>query len=57
MSSFYQALSDELCAGHEARCSTLWFAERHNHMSVVFSPGPDDTSVAGPILEWMQGIE
>jgi hypothetical protein len=57
MSTFYQALNDDLCAVGADRCPTMLFAERHNHMSVVFSPDSPDTSVTGPILEWIQGLD
>jgi hypothetical protein len=57
MSAFYQALSIDLCAISEDRCPTMLFAERHNHMSVVFSPDTPDTTVTGPILDWMAGID
>jgi hypothetical protein len=35
----------------------MLFAERHNHMSVVFSPDSPDASVTGPILEWILGLD
>ena len=57
MSTFYQALNDDLCAVGPNRCPTMLFAERHNHMSVVFSPDTADTTVTGPILEWMRSID
>ena len=57
MSTFYQALNDDLCAVSEDRCPTMLFAERHNHMSVVFSPDTDDTSVSGPVLEFIRGLD
>ena len=57
MSTFYQALSDDLCAVSQERCPTTLFAERHNHMSVVFSPDTADTSVSGPVLEWIRELD
>jgi hypothetical protein len=57
MSTFYQALNDDLCAVSEDRCPTMLFAQRHNHMSVVFSPDTADTSVSGPVLEFIRGLE
>ena len=57
MSALYQALSDDLCAISEDRCPTMLFAERHNHMSVVFSPDTNDITVTGPILDWMSSLD
>ena len=54
MSPFYQTLHDDLCAISADRCPTMLFERRHNHMSEVFSIDTADTSVSGPILEWIR---
>jgi hypothetical protein len=56
MSTFYQALHDELCKAGPDKCPTMLFARRHNHMSVVFSPDTPDTSVSGPVLNWIRSV-
>jgi hypothetical protein len=56
MSTFYQTLHDELCKAGADRCPTMLFARRHNHMSVVFSPDTPDTSVSGPVLNWIRSV-
>lgn len=56
MSPFYQTLHDELCKEGADKCPTMLFARRHNHMSLVFSPDTPDTSVTGPLLEWMRSV-
>jgi hypothetical protein len=57
MSEFYQTLHDELCKLGQDKCPTQLFARRHNHMSEVFSIDTADTSVSGPILEWIQKVK
>ena len=57
MSEFYQTLHDELCKLGQDKCPTMLFARRHNHMSEVFSIDTADTSVSGPILEWIRKVK
>ena len=44
----------ELCRG--GKCQAVIFKD-HSHMSSVFSPNTEDTTVTGPILKWMQGVK
>lgn len=55
--AFYQSLHDELCKGGKDKCPTLFYAKRHNHMSLVFSPDSPDTTVTGPVLTWIRGVK
>jgi Carboxylesterase family len=57
MSVFYQSLHDELCKAGKDKCPTMLYAKRHNHMSMVFSPDSPDTSVSGPVLDWMRSVK
>jgi hypothetical protein len=57
MSAFNQTLHDELCKEGPAHCPTMLFAKQESHMSEVFSIDTKDTSVSGPILEWMKKVK
>jgi BD-FAE len=57
MSAFNQTLHDELCKGGPDHCPAMLFARQESHMSEVFSIDTRDTSVSGPILEWIRKIK
>lgn len=58
MSAFNQTLHDELCKeGGPDHCPTMLFAKQESHMSEVFSIDTKDTSVSGPILEWIKKVK
>jgi triacylglycerol lipase len=57
MSAFNQTLHDELCKGGPDHCPTMLFAKEESHMSEVFAIDTKDTSVSGPILDWMKKIK
>jgi Carboxylesterase family len=54
MSTFNQALHDELCKEGPAHCPTMLFEKGESHMSEVFSIDTADTIVSGPILAWIK---
>ncbi|HTA47406.1 MAG TPA: hypothetical protein VK789_33420 [Bryobacteraceae bacterium] len=54
MSPFNQTLHDELCKEGPSHCPTMLFEKGESHMSEVFSIDTPDTSVSGPILQWMK---
>jgi hypothetical protein len=53
MANFYQTLHDELCKAGQAKCPTMLYAARHNHMSTVFSFDTPDVSVSKPVLDFI----
>ena len=57
MGPFNKALNEELCKDGAARCPTLLYAKGHSHMSIVFSIDTSDTTVSGPILDWIKKIK
>lgn len=57
MSTFYQTLHDDLCKVGADKCPTMLFAQRHNHMSVVFSPDSPDTTVTKPVLDFINSVK
>jgi hypothetical protein len=52
--SFAEGLRDQLCKA--GRCPTYVVFKDHSHISEVMSPNTPDTSVTGPILDWMKSI-
>jgi hypothetical protein len=52
---FAETLRGELCKA--ARCPTFATFKDHSHISEVMSPDTADTSVTGPILEWMKSVK
>ena len=53
--AFAETLRDELCKAN--RCPTYVSFKDHSHISEVMSPDTADTSVTGPILEWMKSVK
>lgn len=53
--AFAGTLRDQLCQA--GRCPTYAEFKDHSHISEVMSPNTSDTSVTGPILEWMRSIK
>jgi len=51
---FAEALRDQLCKA--GRCPTYVVFKDHSHVSQVMSPDTSDTSVTGPILEWIKSL-
>ncbi len=57
MSTFYQTLHDDLCKVGKDKCPTMLYAERHNHMSIVYSPDTPDTTVSKPVLDFINSVK
>jgi hypothetical protein len=57
MSTFYQTLHDDLCKVGADKCPTMLYAQRHNHMSVVYSPDSPDTTVSKPVLDFIHSVK
>jgi triacylglycerol lipase len=57
MSAFNQTLHDELCKDGPDHCPTMLFAKQESHMSEVFAIDTKDTTVSGPILEWIKKVK
>jgi triacylglycerol lipase len=53
--AFAETFRDELCKAN--RCPTYVTFKDHSHISEVMSPDTEDTSVTGPILEWMKSVK
>jgi triacylglycerol lipase len=53
--AFAETLKEELCKA--GRCPTYVTFKDHSHISEVMSPDTADTSVTGPILNWMKGVK
>jgi hypothetical protein len=53
--AFAETLRDELCKAN--RCPAYVTFKDHSHISEVMSPDTADTSVTGPILEWMRSVK
>ncbi|MGA2715947.1 MAG: carboxylesterase family protein [Bryobacteraceae bacterium] len=54
--AFAQTLKDEICKAGKS-CPTYLVFKDHSHISQVLSPGTADTSVTGPILNWMKSVK
>ncbi len=57
MSGFNQSLHDALCQNGSDRCPSLLFEKGESHMSEVFAIGTPDTTVSGPILNWIKSVK
>ncbi len=53
--AFAETFRDELCKA--GRCPKFVTFKDHSHISEVMSPDTADTSVTGPILEWMKSVK
>lgn len=53
--AFAETLRDELCKAN--RCPAYVSFKDHSHISEVMSPDTADTSVTGPILQWMKSVK
>ena len=53
--AFAETLRDALCKA--GRCPTYSVFKDHSHISEVMSPDTADTSVTGPILQWMKSVK
>jgi hypothetical protein len=53
--AFGEGLKNALCKA--GRCPTTAGLKAHSHMSLVFSPNTEDTSVTAPILKWMKSLK
>jgi BD-FAE protein len=53
--AFAEILRDALCKA--GRCPTYSVFKDHSHISEVMSPDTADTSVTGPILQWMKSVK
>jgi triacylglycerol lipase len=53
--AFAETLRDQLCAAKH--CPTYNLIKDHSHISEVMSPNTVDTSVTGPILQWMKSVK
>jgi hypothetical protein len=53
--AFAETLRDELCKAN--RCPTYVTFKNHSHISEVMSADTSDTSVTGPILEWINSVK
>jgi hypothetical protein len=53
--AFAETLRDELCKGKH--CATYAVFKDHSHISEVMSPNTADSSVTGPILNWIKSVK
>jgi triacylglycerol lipase len=54
--AFSDTLKDQICkAGRN--CPARLIFKDHSHISQVLSPGTADTSVTGPILQWIKSVK
>jgi Carboxylesterase family len=53
--AFAETLKAELCKAN--RCPTYAVFKDHSHISEVMSPDTADTSVTGPILQWIKSVK
>ncbi len=54
--AFAKTLKDEICKAGMT-CPTYLLFKDHSHISQVLSPDTADTSVTGPILNWMKTVK
>lgn len=54
--AFAKTLKEEICKAGKS-CPTYLVFKDHSHISQVLSPGTADTSVTGPILNWMKSVQ